>query len=409
MDHFDVAVIGSGALGASTAFHLAKQGRTVALIDKASIGSQTSPRAAGLSGQLRRSEVMTSLARRSVDKIVRFTDETGEPMEFYQPGSMNIARNAEIAAMLPKSVAWGKSLGLDIDLLSPEEAHERMPFLETTGVLAATHMRTDVYLEPAQIALGYARGAERLGAVLMPDTRVDAIVSESGLVSRLGTSRGEIGATAVVDAAGGWARRVATMAGGDALLVPMRHQLMITEPLAGVETTQPIVRIVDVNVYVRPASGGLMLGGYERSPKAIDTRALPRTFRIEDLELDIGVLRQLAEEVEEQFPIFRNAKVAVHRGGLPTMTIDGEHIVGPAPGVDGLFLIAGCNVGGLSISPALGEELARWIVEGQPSVDLSRMSPSRFAAQVGEQALIDAARIRYAHYYNPPPVLPVAY
>lgn len=409
MERFDVAVIGSGALGASVAFHLAELGRNVALIDKAEIGSQTSPRAAGLSGQLRRSEIMTLLARRSVDKIVRFTEETGEAMVYHQPGSMNIARTADIAAMLPKAVAWGKHLGLDIDLLTPDEARERMPFLETKGVLSATHMRTDVYLEPAQVALGYAAGAARRGATLMPGTRVDRIVVEQGRVVRLETGRGDIAAKAVVDAAGGWARRVAELGGATLPLVPVRHQLMITVPLPGVDNSQPIVRVVDVNVYVRPARGGLMLGGYERDPLPVDPRALSADFRIEDLNLDLGVLRRLAAEVEDQFPVFRGVELQEHRGGLPTMTADGEHIVGPAPGVEGLYVLAGCNVGGLSISPALGEELARWIVQGQPSMDLSRMSPDRFSARLGEDALIDAARIRYAHYYNPPPVLPVAY
>jgi glycine/D-amino acid oxidase-like deaminating enzyme len=408
VERFDVAVIGSGALGASAAFHLAQRGRSVILIDKAGIGSQTSPRAAGLSGQLRRSEIMTSLARRSVDKIARFTDETGEPMVYHQPGSINIARTPEVAAMLPKSVAWGVSLGLDIELLSPEAAQERMPFLQTKSVLCATHMRTDVHLEPSQLATGYARGAQRFGAVLLPDTRVDAIIAEHGRVSRLETDRGEIGADVVVDAAGGWARRVATLAGAVLPLVPMRHQLIITRKIEGVNNGQPIVRVVDANVYVRPSDGGLMLGGYERDPKPVDPRALAPDFRVEDLELDVSVLRRLARAIEDQFPIFRDIEIAEHRGGLPTMTADGEHILGPAPGVDGLFLLAGCNVGGLSISPALGEELATWIVDGRPSVDLSRMSPARFA-HLDEDALIEAARVRYAHYYNPPAILPAAY
>lgn len=409
MERFDVAVVGSGALGASAAFHLARKGRTVALIDKAAIGSQTSPRAAGLSGQLRRSEVMTTLARRSVEKIVRFSEETGEPMVFHQPGSMNVARTAEVAAMLPKSVEWGRSLGLDIELITAEEAHERMPFLETTGVRCVTHMLTDVYLEPAQVATGYALGAARYGAKLLPHTRVDGIVVEGGRVTRLETDRGDVFADVIVDAAGGWARRVAELGGAKLPIVPMRHQLMITVPLEGVATTQPIVRIVDVNVYVRPDRGGLMLGGYERDPRAIDPRVLGPDFRVEDLELDLLVLRRLAAEVEDQFPVFRDAQVQEHRGGMPTMTTDGEHILGPAPGVSNLFLLSGCNVGGLSISPALGEELANWIVDDKPTIDLSRMSPSRFAGTLSEGELIEAARVRYAHYYNPPPMLPVAY
>ena len=409
MDQYDVVVIGSGAFGSSAAFHLARSGRSVALVDKAGIASQTSPRAAGLSGQLRRSEVMMRLARRAVQKIERFTQETGQPLEFFQPGSMNIARLPQHAEMLRKAVPWGKQFGLDIDLITPEAARELMPFLHTKGVLAVSHMRSDVYLEPAQLPMGYTLASQKLGATLLPHTRVTGIATESGAVSRVLTDKGEIRTRTVVDAAGAWVRLVAQLAGTRAPLVPMRHQLMITAPLPEVSTRQPIVRVIDVSVYVRPARGGLMLGGYETDPLAYDGAALSGNFQIEELELDLSVLRRLADSVYEQFPVFRGAALQEHRGGLPTMTLDGEHIVGPAPGVQGLFLLGGCNVGGFSIAPALGEQVAEWIVNGRPSEDLSRMSPGRFPVDLPEATLTEKCRERYAHYYYPPPVLPVAY
>lgn len=192
-------------------------------------------------------------------------------------------------------------------------------------------------------------------------------------------------------------------------MVPMRHQLMVTEPIDGVGNDQPIVRVIDVNVYVRPDRGGLMLGGYERDPRPLDLNQTPVDFRVEDLELDLSVLRRLAATVGDQFPVFVDAPIREHRGGLPTMTIDGEHIVGPAPGLDNLYLLAGCNVGGLSISPALGEEIAAWVVRGAPSFDLSRMSPARFPQGLSASELLAGATERYAHYYSPPPVLPGAY
>ena len=404
MERYDVVVIGSGALGASSAFHLARAGQRVALVDKAEIGSQTSPRAAGMSGQLRRNPVMIDLARRSVEKFVGFTEETGEPMVVHQPGSLSVARIPRHAAGLATAAERARAFGLDVEIVSVEEAHELQPFLQTEGILAVAHTRTDMYLEPEQVALGYARGAERLGATLMPNTRLDGIVVEHGRVTRVVTERGELYAPVVVDAAGGWLRRVAELAGSRAPLVPMRHQLMITVPLEGVTTDQPSVRIIDVNVYVRPSRGGLMLGGYERSPLTIDARLLPADFRIEQLDLDLEILRQLAEAVHEQFPVFCDVELQEVRGGLPTMTLDGEHIVGPAPGVEGLFLVGGCNVGGLSISPALGEQLAAWIVDGQPTADISHMSPDRFASDLTEAELNLGAWKHYAMFYEPPRV-----
>ena len=234
----------------------------------------------------------------------------------------------------------------------------------------------------------------------MANTRVREIVVENGAATRVVTDRGEFAAGAVVDAAGGWLRLVAAMAGAKTPVVPMRHQLMITTPLAAVKPTQPVTRILDANIYVRPDRGGLMFGGYERDPKPYDRDTLASNFKIEDLELDLAVLRRLADSVKDQFPIFQeHLDLQVHRGGLPTMTVDGDYIVGEAPGVRGLYLIGGCNVGGLSVSPALGQMLSELIATGETSHDISRMSPSRFGG-ISEQELQERCRERYAKYYT---------
>src|SRR5205814_7202457 len=119
----------------------------------------------------------------------------------------------------------------------------------------------------------------------------------------------------VVDAAGAWTARVTAAAGIALPLVPVRHQLLITEPIPGVEPLQPIVRLLEASVYVRYAQGGLLFGGYEDAPRVIDARALPPGFQIADLPLDLGVLHSLVDEVADRFPALRRPRVAVHRGG----------------------------------------------------------------------------------------------
>jgi 4-methylaminobutanoate oxidase (formaldehyde-forming) len=215
----------------------------------------------------------------------------------------------------------------------------------------------------------------------------------------------------VVDAGGAWLRAVAALSGATVKLVPTRHQLLITEPIEGVDAMQPITRIIDVNVYVRPDEGGLMLGGYEQTPLQYDGRDLPARFDIDEMPLDLDVLRGFADAVREQLPVLQRAfqagpravKLRVHRGGLPTMTADGEHTVGPVPGVRGLYVAGGCCVGGLSISPAIGEALAAWICDGTPPMDLSPLAPGREGA-LDEVALKAACRLQYAHHYweHPP-------
>ena len=108
-------------------------------------------------------------------------------------------------------------------------------------------------------------------------------------------------------------------------------------------------------------------------------------FRIEDLKLDLAVLRRLADSVALEFPIFQGVALQEHRGGLPTMTADGEHVLGAAPGVAGLFVIGGCCVGGLTTAPALGELLSAWIVQGHPPPGIDFMSPSRLAMALPDE------------------------
>ena len=402
IDAVECLVIGSGALGSSVAFHLAKAGKQVALVDQHALGSQTSPRAAGLTSQARGTDLMTQLAKRAVRKIEAFEQETGEPIVFHQPGALKIARLPDHVEQLRNEMARGRRLATGVEMISPDEARAKNPFLNTTGVLGVIYSPTDLYLEPSQIPNGYARAAERLGVTMLPHTLVTGIATHNGAVSGVATEHGTIRCETVVDAAGAWLRAVAALSGAKVAVVPTRHQLLITEPIDGVDAMQPITRIIDVNVYARPDEGGLMLGGYEQSPLQYDARTLPKRFDIADLPLDLGVLRGFADAVREQLPIFQRVpqeiKLRVHRGGLPTMTADGQLAVGPVPGMHGLYIAGGCCVGGLSIAPAVGEALANWITDGSPPMDLSPLAPARGDA-MSEEALKAACRLQYAHHY----------
>src|SRR5688572_10972000 len=394
-------VIGSGALGSSVAYHLVKSSvAPVALIDKHEIASQTSPRAAGLSSVIRESELMTRLATMGVEKIRGFAAETGEEMVYFQPGSLRIARTADHEQQLRRDVELGQRLGVNIDFVSPAKAGELMPFLEPTGIRAVTYVRDDIYLEPGQLPRGYARATAKLGGALFPNTTVTGFGIENSRITKVITGRGEIRTPIVVDAAGAWTRLVGSLAGARVGAIATRHQLLITQPIPGVESHHPITRLIDCNVYVRPADGGLMVGGYESDPLQLDKAKLPAGFGVDDMPLDLSVLRRLIDRAVDQFPVLRDIAVKEHRGGLPTMTADGEHIVGPLPGIRGLYVAGGCCVGGLSIAPIIGELLAEWIISGQPPMDLSPLSPARPSVQTThEEALLEDCRRQYAFHY----------
>jgi glycine/D-amino acid oxidase-like deaminating enzyme len=401
IDEAEVVVIGAGAFGASIAFHLAKRGRRVALLERHAVVSQTSPRAAGLTQQIRTDPVMTSLAMRSVAKIVGFGEETGELLAFHQSGSVKIARTPEFAEQIHEEVERGQAIGLDVELISHAEAERRAPFLRAGAAQAVWFNASDLYLEPGDLPRAYVSAAERLGATILPFTPVTALGTRDGAIERVITDQGEIRTPVVVDAAGAWTRVVAEMTGIRVPIVPTRHQLYITRPIAGVVAEQPIVRVLDVNVYVRPERGGLMLGGYEPDPLQVDVSTLGEHFEIKDLALDFEPLRKLTHEVRDQFPLLQDAQIDEFRGGLPTMTADGRHIVDRVPGVEGFFVASGCCVGGLSISPAIGEVLADWIVDGQPGIDMSSLSVTRFGPEVDTEELLRQACLwRYAHHYS---------
>jgi hypothetical protein len=213
---------------------------------------------------------------------------------------------------------------------------------------------------------------------LLPKTDVTEVI-KGEKVRGVKTTKGPLHASVVVDAAGAWTRQVAEASDIRVPLVPTRQQLIVTEALEGARADLPMVRIMDAAVYIRPCQGGFLWGVYEEDPRFFDMKVLGPAFDVKDMPLDVEVLRRAAVEVKAQLPFLQTARTREFRGGIPTMTADGHHVLGPAPAVKGFFFASGCNVAGLSISPTVGEALAAWIVDGQPPIDLSPMSPARFS------------------------------
>ena len=395
----DAVVIGSGGLGAATAFYLAKRkAGAVVLVDRHEIGSQTSPRAAGMVSCMRKGDLMTRLIKVAAAAIPRFTEETGQPLDWVHSGSLKVARRKQDAEVIEADIARGRRLGLDVEQITLAEAHRLNPFFETEGVAAVMRVGDDMYFDAAQVAVG---GAEARGATLLPSVAVTSVRIASGRVEAVVTDKGAIETPVVVDAAGAWTRQVAAASGIYIPLAPTMQQLIVTETIPGVLPDLPMVRIMDAAVYVRPCDGGFLWGVYEEEPTFFDMDELGPSFGMADLKLDAEILWRAAEDVKAQLPVLLKAKVREHRGGLPTMTSDGHHIVGPAPGAKGFFILSGCNVAGLSIAPALGDAVAAWISEGEPPFDLSAMSITRFGPEAQSEAwLRKNAAWQYRHFYG---------
>jgi glycine/D-amino acid oxidase-like deaminating enzyme len=397
----DVVVIGAGALGLSTALHCALAGRSVIVLDRYRAGSQASGRAAGLFKSVQADELRTRLARRSIELALSFADWASGPLEVERSGSFLLARTPAHAGYLRRELAQSAGWGVDVQPVSPAQLGRQVSYCTPAGEGYALWCPEDVYIdEPISLIQAYAAACARHGAEVAENEPVTGIEVTAGQVRAVQTERRRITAGAVVDAAGAWVAQVASLARGEVPVAPVRHQLLITEPDQGVAPGDPIVRVVDAAVYLRPARGGLMAGGFETGALPVDPRQQPASFSTDDVPLDAGVLRQLTDQVAAEAPAASAGPVAVHRGGLFTMSPDGRFVLGPVPGVAGLWVNSGCNGSGFSSSPALGEALAAWITGGEAPAGVAELAPSRFGP-VSAETLVTQGLWQYAHYYDP--------
>ena len=402
-DTADAVVIGSGALGAATAFHLARRGRQVVLLDKFDLAAQSSARAAGLSQQVQVDDVLAGLAVRGAEALLKFAELTGVGLEVVVNGSVKLARQEHDAEQLREEVRRGQALGAAIEIVSPDAATAAAPWLDATQALELSYNPADLYIEhPATLPVAFIAALRNRGGIALDHAGVTDIIVSDGAVAAVETARGRIETPVVIDAAGAWTRILGELVGRMISLWPVRHQLCITEPLAEVDPRHATVRVMDAKVYVRPAKAGLMFGAYEPDPLALDPRERPPEFEVANLELDLRPIERTMRSVARELPVFQRAKIAELRGGLPTMTPDGHFLIDRMPGLTGFYVASGCNVGGLSISPPLGEDLAGWIVDGAARPEtLEPFRLDRFDGRYrNDEELRDACVATYTHKYD---------
>lgn len=399
----DAVVIGAGAFGLGTAFQLTSLGAgKVVVLDQFEPGSQTSPRAAGLYKQIQADETRARLARLSIEIIKGFSAETGIPLDYVASGSILAARTAEHAAMVAEEAADALRWGVETERLDAAGVARVAPYLTGRDIRTAYYVPGDIYIEePRSLLEAYIAAISQLGSHVIGNAAVTAIDVVEGEVRGVSTPRGDITTPLVIDAAGSWARAVGALAGTDVSITPVRHQLLITRPIAGISPTEPIARIVDASAYLRPARGGLMMGGMERNPLPFDPRLQP-DFEMSQTPLDMGILDDFTTALGPLVPALGDTPVAEHRGGLFTMTPDAKFLAGPVPGISGFWTATGCNGSGFSISAGVGRALAEWIVGGEPPLDMSSLDPGRFGpGPIDDDALTSAGLWQYANYYTP--------
>ncbi len=405
MEHARAVIIGGGVGGTSIAYHLTELGWTdVVLVDRAELTSGSTFHSAGLVGQLRSTVTLTKMMMYGAALYRRLAAETGTDPSWHEVGSLRLASTPERFEELRRQAGWAKTFGLPLDLISAKEAQDRFPLMSTEGVLGAVWLPTDGWLDPSGLAQALAAGARQRGATIRQHTKVVAIGTERGRVTGVTVEhrgeRQEIATDVVVNAGGMFANEIGGLVGVNVPIIPMAHQYLFTEAIDGVHAGLPQLRDPDNLVYFREEVGGLCMGGYEHDPAPWGLDGIPADFNGKLLAPDMPRFESIMEGAIRRVPAMEEARVSRVINGPEAFTPDNEFILGESA-VGGFFVAAGFSAHGIAGAGGIGRQMATWIVDGQPELDLWKMDIRRFGPAYRSQRYTLARSIEnYATYYD---------
>ena len=400
--HARAVIVGGGIVGCSVAYHLAREGwRDVVLLERRQLTSGSTWHAAGLVGQLRTNANVTQLLKYSVELYERLEAETGQASGWKRNGGLRLACNADRAIEIRRQATTARSFGLEMHLLSPAEAKDLWPLLDTFDVIGAAFLPTDGQANPSDITQALARGARQQGVRIVEGCAVTGFRIERGQIARVLTEQGEIACDAVALCAGQWSKALGHLARVRVPLQPVQHQYMITEPIAGVTPDLPTLRDPDRLIYFKEEVGGLVMGGYEPVPKPWAVDGIPEDFHFSLLEPDWDHFEQLMREALVRVPALETAGVKQLINGPESFTPDGNFILGEAPEVRGLYVGCGFNAFGIASAGGAGRALAEWIAAGHPPVDLWPVDIRRFGLPHRDEGWVRARTLElYGKHYT---------
>jgi 4-methylaminobutanoate oxidase (formaldehyde-forming) len=396
-DRARAIVVGGGITGASVAYHLAKAGWSdTLLLEKSELTSGSTCHAAGLVTQFNPSPTMMRFRRYSIE-LYR---ELGV---FETVGSLRFASSKESFMELQRGVSRARGIGLEVELVSAEEAKRLMPVITTSSLYGAVWMPGDGSLDPHTATHALARAARDLGARVMTDTRVTGIeLSDRGAVRAVVTENGRIETEVLVVAGGLWAPQIAAMAGAFIVSTPVDHQHAALRAVPGHEVPHdmPCFRDPDNLVYGKAEAGGVVLGGYESDPVARWIDGAPWDHSGTSLPPDERRFEPLLHGAARRFPFLGEAGIVKLVCHPDAMTPDSNPLVGAMPGVPGLYFAAGLSLNGFGGAGGIGRTLAGLITDGETDLDLYGYRPWRFGpVHRDARYAAELARESYRYYY----------
>ncbi len=365
-----MVIIGGGIMGVSTAYHLAAAGVTgVVLLDAGALGSGSTSKAAGGVRAQFSDTINILLALRSLRAFEIFTEQFGQEIDFRQVGYLFLLDSAADVSSFESAVRIQNELGVPSRMITVAEAARRSPLISTDGLLAAVFCPTDGYCTPESVVLGYATSARRLGARLIPHCPVTGIEAQDGQITAVVTAGGRIGTDTVVCAAGPWSRQVGEWAGVDLAVTPLRRQVLITEPVAGLEADLPFTIDFGTSLYFHREGPGLLLG--------MSDPAETPGFKLNRSD---AWLPGLGRVMQRRAPALMGVGVRSGWAGLYEVTPDHNALIGESATVRRFLYATGFSGHGFLMGPAVGEVL-RDLYLGRPlGIDVAALSADRFAA-----------------------------
>ncbi|MGC4037561.1 MAG: FAD-dependent oxidoreductase [Chitinophagaceae bacterium] len=384
-----IVIIGGGVGGASIAYHLALRGqRDVIIVERGELTSGSTFHSAGLVGQLRGSVSLTSMMMYSAELYRQLSKNHDTDPGWIECGGIRLACTPEREQELKKQVGWATTFGLPLEEISPLRAQELFPLLSIENVRAATYLPTDGYLDPSLLCTSMAKEAKRMGVKIFEQTRVTAIDVSNNHVVSVTTDKGIIKTEKVVAACGLYTAEIARLVNVRVPIIPMSHQYLVTAAFRNVSKTDahlPTLRDPDNLVYYREDGAGLVMGGYERKSAAaflnhelIDE--VPKDFNGKLLAEDWDRFEEIMVNSTMRVPAMATAPIRKIINGPEAFTPDNEFCLGQTA-VKGFFVAAGFCAHGIAGAGGVGREMAAWLIDGHPTMDLWEMDIRRFGAQ----------------------------
>jgi dimethylglycine dehydrogenase len=406
--HARVVVIGGGVVGVGTLYHLAKKGWSdVVLVERKELTSGSTWHAAGLLPLFNLSYSVGQIHKYSVKLYDSLEAETGQNVGFKKVSNIRLARTPDRWDEFMYYAGVAETIGIKVNMLSPAQVKDIWPLCETDGLIGAIQHPDDGYIQPADLTQAMAKGARALGAEIYRNTAVTGIEQKSNGEWVVKTSKGDITCEHVVSASGNFARQTGAMVGLDIPVIPVEHQYIVTEPHPLIKERQAqglpemgVLREADSSWYMREENGGLLLGPYEHGAPCCYVDGPSDASEYELFQEDLDRLAPHIETAITRVPAFGEVGIKKVYNGAIAYTPDGSPIIGPAWDKKNFWLNEGHSFG-VTAAGGAGWQLAEWIVEGEPSIDMMGVDPRRFGPYATRGYLKAKNEEAYANVFTP--------